>query len=114
MSGPSFEEQIYRRDAENFERAHIQNMRRLADRIEEGSGMWRTKTRDEYPDLSGEKRRAIVALLRAKADKIEAHLDAIDAIMSDEFSDLVHDIEWCSTGDYGSGRVAKAWDEYDK
>jgi len=114
MSGPGWDEQVYNRDAEGLDRRHIKNLRDLAERIKSGGGMFRGDTREKYPDLTPTKRRAIVALLRAKADKLEAHMDAIDALMSDEFSELVHDIEWCSSGDYGPGKVAQAWQEYDE
>lgn len=114
MSGPTLGEEVYSRDSGDLKRKHIRNLRSLADRIERGGGMFREETREGYPDFDDTSREAIVALFRAKADKLEAHMDAIDTIMSDEFSSLVHDAEWCSTGDYGAGQVAETWEDYDK
>lgn len=113
MSGPTLGEQVHRRDATNLERRHIKNLRSLADKVERKDGLFRTETRRDYPDLTSERRQAIAALLRAKADVLEAHMNAIDTAMSDEFSTLVRAVEWCSTGDYGAGRVADAWEDYD-
>lgn len=108
-------EQVYTRDSADLERRHIRNLRHLADLVGSDDSYFATKKEVEgRPDgLEDTDRRAIAALLRAKADKLEAHMDAIDTIMSDEFSDLVHDIEWCSTFDYAPGTVKETWDEYD-
>lgn len=115
MSGPTLGEQVYSRDSSDLERKHIQNLRNLADRVEDDESYFAQEDRVESrPDgLDDTERRAIAALLRAKADKLEAHMDAIDSIMSDEFSSLVHDVEWCSSFDYGPGKVAETWREYD-
>jgi len=101
-------ETVYNRDAERMEYRHVSNLRRLADRVDSDGGYFATID----DDLGDAELDAIAALLRAKADKIEAHMEAIDTIMSDEFSTLVHDVEWVSTGDYGTDKLAETWEEY--
>jgi hypothetical protein len=111
MSGPIRSKQVSRRDAEDMKYDHIRKMRFLADSIEEREGMF-GQTREGEPDLSEADSDAIAALLRAKADKIESHLDAIDAAMNSEFHDLLKAIEWRDTGDYGLNRVREEWESY--
>jgi len=114
MSGPEPAERVSGKRAEHLDHGHAENLRLLAEEVESDPLFAVDDPEEGAPDgLEAGERRAIAALLRAKADKIDAHLYAIDALMSDDFDALVKAVEWRSTCDYGTGKVAQAWREYD-
>lgn len=82
----------------------VRCFRELADRVEQFA---------EYDHYELEDSDQVAALLRAKADKIEAALATIEnATQHDHFQKLIKTVEWTDTGDYGADRIQEAWDEY--
>jgi len=105
MSGPVPDEQVYNRDSNDLEKRHIQKLRDLADKLEDG---W-------LSDFEGlEDNQRIAQFLRMKADKLETAMRMIDKEFYQGFRDLVKAVEWCDSGDYGGNQVQEAWENLDE
>jgi len=103
MSGPTRGEQLYDSIGElQWTQSKVNDLRGLADRVADGLLIGS----EEVPNQQ------IAELLRAKADKIEAALGAIDAETHEDYNELVKAIQYNMSGDYGAEKVIEAWDSY--
>jgi hypothetical protein len=105
MSGPPPSEAIWMTDPEKLATPEqIKRFRMLADRVEQFG---------EYDGCEFDDADEVAALLRAKADKIEAALATVEnATQHDHFQTLIKAVEWTDEGDYGPDSIQEAWDEY--
>lgn len=106
MSGPAMDEMLYESyDGQlDWDSTKVADLRSLAERVEDGL---------LCGDDSGLPNDQIAALLRAKADKIEAALRAIDHATDDNYHELVKAIQFNYSGDWGVSNVREAWEKYD-
>lgn len=105
MSGPCLSEMVYMADTDDLATPEkIRRFRELADRVEQFG---------EYDGYEFEDSDQVAALLRSKADKIEAALSTVEnATQHEHFQSLIKAVEWTDSGDYGPDKIQKAWDEY--
>lgn len=105
MSGPPPSEAIYMKDPDKLATPEmIRRLRRLAERVEQFG---------EYDRCEFDDSDQVAALLRAKADKIEAALATIEnTTQHHHFQTLIKAVEWTDEADYGPDSIQEAWDEY--
>lgn len=103
MSGGSFN-YAYRKDADRliFE-WYEKELRQMADAVDD---IGRAASRNVPPEDAAQ----IAALLRAKADIIEAARRSVAEAFHKDVRDLMQAIEWAESGD--SFKVDEAWDQY--
>jgi len=104
MSGPCPSEQLYSIHGDmDWTQSDVKRLRGLADRVDDGllKGANCELPTDE-----------IAALLRAKADRIEAALQTIQNETHDDYNELVKAIQYRMSGDYGERHVREAWESY--
>jgi len=106
MSGPSRDQQLYESysGSLDWDKHKANELRELADRVDDG-----LLFRGEDADLPNDE---IAALLRAKADRIEAALQVIQNETHGDYNDLVKAIQYYFSGDYGPESIREAWDSY--
>jgi hypothetical protein len=105
MSGPSRDRQLYESYSGelDWDRSKVVELRKLADKLDERGFLV------DDPDVPTEQ---VAALLRSKADKIEAALTTIENETDSSYNELVRAIQYKLSGDYGASQVEDAWNSY--
>jgi len=104
MSGPAPSEKLYSEFNDmNWTQNDVYRLQTLADRVDGGL------LKGDDSDLPTDE---IAALLRAKADRIDAALQTIQNQTHDDYNDLVKAIQYRMSGDYGEKQVREAWESY--
>lgn len=107
MSGPVYDEQIWLKSTKDLcTPKKVQRLRSLADEVETYGTSDSHRIRIESSD-------EVAALLRAKADKIEAALETVqNATQSEDFQNLIKAVEWTESMDYSPEKIQEAWEDY--